>query len=54
MKIFFYFKPIKEIGAELNKLNYRKPTDYSDRMCPLFLHTDAAQAIGKIKGLFNY
>ena len=43
------FKPIKELGHELKKLCYKKERNQDNRHCSLFLHTDAAQAIGKIK-----
>jgi selenocysteine lyase len=35
---------------KLNSLGYNQiENKKSDRNCPLFVHTDAAQAIGKIK-----
>lgn len=35
---------------QLNSLDYNKKEPISaERNCPLFVHTDAAQAIGKIK-----
>ena len=43
-------QPITELGLELAKLGYNKSQNWNDadRICPLFIHTDAAQAIGKI------
>ena len=43
-------QPITELGLELGKFGYNKNQSFNDadRICPLFLHTDAAQAIGKI------
>ena len=37
-------QPIKELTNEIKGLNLSH-----GRICPLFVHTDAAQAIGKIK-----
>jgi selenocysteine lyase len=37
-------QPLKELMKEIKRLNVNH-----GRICPLFVHTDAAQAIGKIK-----
>ena len=42
-------KPIGELARQLNELGLTKWSEDSGRHCPLFVHTDAAQAIGKIK-----
>jgi selenocysteine lyase len=39
---------VKELGAELKTLNEESNGNFLLRDCPLYLHTDAAQAIGKI------
>ena len=38
-------QPVGELMREIKKLNLTE----SERICPLFVHSDAAQAIGKIK-----
>lgn len=43
-------KPVSKLGSHLKQLGLIGTQEIdSGRYCPLFLHTDAAQAIGKIK-----
>ncbi len=42
-------QPVKDLMQEIKQLNLDKSDSKSKRMCPLFVHSDAAQAIGKIK-----
>lgn len=38
-----------ELTNRLDKMGFNKKSDSINRLCPLYVHTDAAQAIGKIK-----